>query len=296
MFKSGFVAILGLPNVGKSTLLNNILKEKVSIVSPKPQTTRNKILGILNEKDCQIVFIDTPGIHNAKNKLDEYMNKSISNAKEDVDILLYVIDGTKKITDNVIETLNTHTKGVENVILVVNKVDMVTFEKLYPELEKCNKLDNIKDIVPVSAKTGKNVEELIKVIKNHLTDNTRYYDEDIYTDKPIKFLVAEIIREKTLWLLQHEIPHGIAIEILSYKDTDNICQIDADIIIEKQSHKKIVIGDKGDMLKNIGIKARQEIEKLIDKKVMLKLFVKVRDDWRNKSNFVNSLGYDSHDI
>ena len=296
MFKSGFVAILGLPNVGKSTLLNNILKEKVSIVSPKPQTTRNKILGILNEKDCQIVFIDTPGIHNAKNKLDEYMNKSISNAKEDVDILLYVIDGTKKITDNVIETLNKHTKGVENVILVVNKVDMVTFEKLYPELEKCNKLDNIKDIVPVSAKTGKNVEELVKVIKNHLTDNTRYYDEDIYTDKPIKFLVAEIIREKTLWLLQHEIPHGIAIEILSYKDTDNICQIDADIIIEKQSHKKIVIGDKGDMLKNIGIKARQEIEKLIDKKVMLKLFVKVRDYWRNKSNYVNSLGYDSHDI
>ena len=296
MFKSGFVAILGLPNVGKSTLLNNILKEKVSIVSPKPQTTRNKILGILNEKDCQIVFIDTPGIHNAKNKLDEYMNKSISNAKEDVDILLYVIDGTKKITDNVIETLNKHTKGVENVILVVNKVDMVTFEKLYPELEKCNKLDNIKDIVPVSAKTGKNVDELVKVIKNHLTDSTRYYDEDIYTDKPIKFLVAEIIREKTLWLLQHEIPHGIAIEILSYKDESNICQIDADIIIEKQSHKKIVIGDKGEMLKNIGIKARQEIEKLIDKKVMLKLFVKVRDDWRNKSNFVNSLGYDSHDI
>lgn len=296
MFKSGFVAILGLPNVGKSTLLNNILKEKVSIVSPKPQTTRNKILGILNDKDCQIVFIDTPGIHNAKNKLDEYMNKSISNAKEDVDILLYVIDGTKKITDNTIDTLNKYTKGVENVILVVNKVDMTTFEKLYPELEKCNKLDNIKDIVPVSAKTGKNVDELIKVIKEHLTDDTRYFDEDIYTDKPVKFLVAEIIREKTLWLLQHEIPHGIAIEILSYKDSDTLCEIDADIIIEKQSHKKIVIGDKGEMLKNIGIKSRLEIEKLLDKKVMLKLFVKVRDDWRNKSNFVNSLGYNSNDL
>ena len=296
MFKSGFVAILGMPNVGKSTLLNNILKEKVSIVSPKPQTTRNKILGILNEEDSQIVFIDTPGIHNSKNKLDDYMNKAITNAKEDVDILLFVIDGTKKITDNVIETLNKYTKGIDKVILVVNKVDAVTFDKLYPELEKCNKLDNIKDIVPVSAKTGKNVDELVKVIKANLTDDTKYFDDDIYTDKSVKFLVAEMIREKALWLLQQEIPHGIAIEILSFKDGDTLCEIDADIVCERQSHKKIIIGDKGEMLKNIGIKSRQEIEKLLGKKVMLKLFVKVRDDWRNKSNYVNSLGYNSNDI
>jgi len=153
--KSGFVAILGMPNVGKSTLLNCILKEKVSIVSPKPQTTRNKILGIYNDEDSQIVFIDTPGIHNSHNKLDEYMDKAIITAKEDVDVLLFVIDGKKKITDNIIDTLNKYTKNIKNIILVVNKIDDTTYEKLYPELAKCNNLENVKDIVPVSALKGR---------------------------------------------------------------------------------------------------------------------------------------------
>lgn len=294
--KSGFVAILGLPNVGKSTLLNAMLKEKVSIVSPKPQTTRNKILGILNEEDTQIVFIDTPGIHNAHNKLDEYMNKAIAVAKDDVDVVLFVIDGTKKINDTVIDTLNKYTKGIDNVILVVNKIDDTTYEKLYPELSKCNSLDNVKDIVPISAKKSKNLDELLKVIKSYLKDDVRYFDEDIYTDQSIKFLCAEIIREKALWLLQDELPHGIAIEIARFDDGESLCEIDADIIIEKASHKQIIIGKGGAMLKNIGIKSRQDIEKLVDKKVMLKLFVKVREDWRTKSNTIKSLGYNAQDL
>lgn len=294
--KSGFVAILGLPNVGKSTLLNAILKEKVSIVSPKPQTTRNKILGILNEEDTQIVFIDTPGIHNAHNKLDEYMNKAINVAKDDVDVVLFVIDGTKKIGDNVIDTLNKYTKGIDNVILVVNKIDDTTYEKLYPELSKCNSLDNVKDIVPISAKKSKNLDELKRVIKAYLKDDVRYFDDDIYTDQSIKFLCAEIIREKALWLLQDELPHGIAIEIARFNDNENLCEIDADIVIEKSSHKQIIIGKGGAMLKNIGIKSRQDMEKLVGKKVMLRLFVKVREDWRSKSNSIKSLGYDSQDL
>lgn len=294
--KSGFVAILGQPNVGKSTLLNAILKEKVSIVSPKPQTTRNKILGIYNDEESQIVFIDTPGIHNAHNKLDEYMNKSIAAAKQDVDILLYVIDGSKKITDQTIETLNKYTQNCDNVILVVNKIDDTTYEKLYPELSKCNNLSNIKDIVPVSALKSKNLSELIKVIKSYLKEDVKYFDDDVYTDQSVKFLAAEIIREKALWLLQDELPHGIAVDIVRFDESKEICEIDADIIIEKASHKQIVIGKNGSMLKNIGIKSRQDIEKLINSQVMLKLFVKVRTDWRQSSSVVKSLGYNSQDL
>ena len=293
--KSGFVAILGMPNVGKSTLLNSILKEKVSIVSPKPQTTRNKILGIYNDEESQIVFIDTPGIHNAHNKLDEYMDKAIITAKEDVDVLLFVIDGKKKISDNIIDTLNKYTKDIKNIILVVNKIDDTTYEKLYPELAKCNNLENVKDIVPVSALRGKNIPELLKVIKGYLTDDVKYFDDDVYTDKPLKFLVSEIIREKALWLLQDELPHGIAIEIIRFVEGD-LYEIDADIILEKSSHKQIVIGKNGDMLKNIGTKSRLEIEKLVDAKVMLKLFVKVREDWRGNSNTLKSLGYNHNDL
>lgn len=294
--KSGFVAILGQPNVGKSTLLNSLLKEKVSIVSPKPQTTRNKILGIYNDEDCQIVFIDTPGIHNSQNKLDEFMNKSILVAKSDVDVVLYVIDGSKSITKNTIEILNKYTKNIQNIILVVNKIDKTNYEKLYPELAKCNQLENIKDVVPVSASKSKNLEELLKVIKSYLKDNIKYFDQDIYTDQSIKTLVSELIREKALWLLQDELPHGIAVEITKFDEEKPIIEIDADIILEKSSHKPIVIGKNGSMLKNIGIKARNDIEKLLQKQVMLKLFVKIREDWRNSASTIKELGYNSKDL
>ena len=293
--KSGFVAILGMPNVGKSTLLNCILREKVAIVSPKPQTTRNKILGIYNDDDSQIVFLDTPGIHTSHNKLDEYMDKAIISAKQDVDVVLFVIDGTKKITDHVIETLNKYTKDIKNIILVVNKIDDTTYEKLYPELAKCNNLQNVKDIVPISALRGKNIPELIKVVKSYLTDSIKYFDDDIYTDQSVRFIASEIIREKALWLLQDELPHGIAIEIIRFQEGD-IYEIDADIILEKPSHKQIVIGKNGSMLKNIGTKSRLEIEKLLSSKVMLKLFVKVREDWRGNSNTIKSLGYNHNDL
>ena len=293
--KSGFVAILGEPNVGKSTLLNSILKEKVSIVSPKPQTTRNKILGIYNDEESQIVFIDTPGIHKSKNKLDDYMSKAITTAKSDVDVILYVIDGSKKITEKTLDNLNKYTNNA-NVILVVNKIDDTTYVKLYPELTKCNTLQNIKDIVPVSALKSKNLEELIKVIKSYLHEDIKYFDDDVYTDKSIKFLVGEIIREKTLWLLQDELPHGIAIEIARFDESNQIVEIDADIILDKASHKSIVIGKNGAMLKNIGTKSRLDIEKLLARKVMLKLFVKVREDWRNSASTVKSLGYSQEDL
>jgi len=294
--KSGFVAILGQPNVGKSTLLNAILKEKVSIVSPKPQTTRNKILGIYNDEESQIVFIDTPGIHTSHNKLDEYMNKAINAAKNDVDVIVYVIDGTKKISQTTLDTLNKYTKDNDKVILVVNKVDDTTYEKLYPELNKLNALEGIKDIVPLSAMKGKNIEELIKVIKTYLTDDVRYYDEDIYTDQSIKFIVAETIREKALWLLQDELPHGIAVEIARFSEGETLTEIDADIILEKSSHKQIVIGKNGSMLKEIGTKSRHDIEKLVGTKVMLKLFVKVREDWRHKDSVLKSIGYNQQDL
>lgn len=294
--KSGFVAILGQANVGKSTLLNSILKEKVSIVSPKPQTTRNKILGIYNDEESQIVFIDTPGIHKSHNKLDEYMDKAITTATKDVDVIVYVIDGSKRITEQTIETLNKYTKNSSNVILVVNKVDDTTYEKLYPELAKCNSLEGIKDIVPLSALKGKNIPELIKVIKTYLTDDVAYYDEDTYTDKSVKFMVAEIIREKTLWLLQDELPHGIAVDIVRFDEDGKVTEIDADLILEKSSHKQIVIGKNGSKLKEIGTKSRIDIEKLLDAKVMLKLFVKVREDWRHKDSVLKTVGYNQQDL
>ena len=223
------------------------------------------------------------------------MSKAISTARSDVDVIMYVIDGTKKITEHTIETLNKYTKGA-SVILVVNKIDDTNYAKLYPELTKCNNLENIKDIVPVSAKKSKNLDELIKVIKTYLKEDIKYFDDDVYTDVSIKFLVAEIIREKALWLLQDELPHGIAIEIARFNEDAPIVEIDADIILEKASHKPIVIGKNGSMLKEIGSRARNGIEKLLDKQVMLKLFVKVREDWRNSSSSIKSLGYNSGDL
>lgn len=293
--KSGFVTILGKPNVGKSTLLNQILGEKVAIVSPKPQTTRNKILGILNEPDYQVIFIDTPGKHNIKNKLDKYMDSEIEQAKKDVDIVLLVIDGSKKITESDYQFVESFEKSKQKVIVVVNKIDATSFEKLYPQLVRFNDMKFVLDIIPISAKNGKNVDDLIKVIKDNLTSDIRYYDEDIYTDKSIRFMVSEIIREKALLYLQDEIPHGIAVDVVEYKEDGKKVIIDADIVCEKDSHKPIVLGNRGEMIKKIGTEARLDIEKLVDLRVYLNLFVKVRDNWRNNNNQINNLGYISED-
>ncbi len=289
--KSGFVTILGKPNVGKSTLLNKILGEKVSIVSPKPQTTRNKILGILNEPEYQIIFIDTPGKHNIKNKLDKYMDSEIEQAKQDVDIVLLVIDGSKKINESDYEFVESFEKSKQKVIVVINKIDDTTFEKLYPQLVRFNNMKFVLDIIPISAKNGKNVDELINVIKNNLTSDIKYFDDDIFTDKSIRFMVSEIIREKALLYLQDEIPHGIAVDIVEFKEDSKKVIIDADIICEREAHKPIILGCNGEMIKKIGTASRIDIENLVGLKVYLSLFVKVRDNWRNNFNQMNNLGY-----
>ena len=294
MFKSGFVTIIGKPNVGKSTLLNRIINEKVAIVSPKPQTTRNKIIGILNDEESQIIFIDTPGIHKSKNKLDEFMQDSIDNAVEGGDIILLVVDGTKEIREKDIELIKSYDD--KNTIIVVNKVDEIKYDKLISKLQVFNNLKNIVDIVPISAKTGKNVDELIKVIKKHLKEGVKYFLNDEFTDKSERFLVSEAIREKVLLTLQDEIPHGIAVDIIEYKESPKLYTISADLICERESHKKIIIGKGGEMLKKIGIQSRKEIEAIVGTKVMLNLFVKVRENWRNNRNYMNEYGYNKNEL
>lgn len=294
-FKSGFVAIMGKPNAGKSTLLNAILKTKVSIVSPKPQTTRNNIIGILNEPDCQIVFTDTPGINTANNKLDEFMQKSVNSAKSGVDVVLLCVDGSKGIRKKEIDFI-TSFKGTKNLILLVTKTDLTNFEKLYPQLAELNKLDFLKNIIPISSFKQRNIDVVITEIKKCLTDNIKYFADDEYTDKSVRFMVSELIREKSLWLLQEEIPHGIAVEVVKFEENDDKINIDADIICEKDSHKQIIIGKNGLKIKEIGTKARLEIEQLVGKKVFLNLFVKVKAGWRNKQSVIADLGYDYKEL
>lgn len=294
MFKSGFVTIIGKPNVGKSTLLNKIINEKVAIVSPKPQTTRNKIIGILNEEEYQIIFVDTPGIHKSKNKLDEYMQDSVDSAIKNVDIILLLLDGSKPIKEKDIEFVKSFDKV--NTILVINKTDIANKEQLYKTMPIFNELKNIKDIVPISAKTGKNVDVLVSVVKNNLQPGEKYFLNDEFTDKTERFLVSEAIREKVLLMLQDEIPHGVAVDIIEYNESETLYTISADLICEREAHKKIIIGKGGEMLKKIGTHARKEIEEIVGTKVMLNLFVKVRENWRNSNNYINEYGYNKKDL
>jgi GTPase len=296
MFKSGFVTIIGKPNVGKSTLLNSLIGEKVSIVSPKPQTTRNNITGILNAKDYQVVFLDTPGLLKPKNKLDEYMHQSINTALEGIDIIIYMLDATKPFRDDELEVIKRYAKIAGKLILVVNKTDETNFEALYPKLDKLNKLQGIAEIIPISAMKGKNTDVLLENILKLLPEGVKYYPDDIHTDKSERFIVAEIIREKALWHLQEEIPHGIAVEIEQFAEKEKIIQIDALIICEKASHKNIIIGKGGAMLKLIGKNARLDIQNLLKAKVYLNLFVKVKDKWRNNDSQISDFGYNKKEI
>ena len=295
-FRSGFVAIIGKPNVGKSTLLNKILKQKVSIVSPKPQTTRNKITGIYNTDNCQIVFLDTPGIHKPKNTLDKFMEKSINSALEGIDVLVYMIDGLKDFQQEEIETIEKYSNTNIPVILVVNKIDESSFEKLYPKLAKLNCLNKVKEIIPISAKVGKNVDVLIDNILKFLPIGPCYYPQDEVSDKSEQFIAGEIIREKALWLLNEEIPHGIAVVINSFKEQLNLVKIDATIICEKEGHKKIVIGTNGEKLKKIAESARKDIERMLEQKVYLSIWVKVKENWRDNDFQVSNLGYNIKDV
>ena len=293
-FKSGFVSILGKPNVGKSTLLNKLLKQKVSIVSPKPQTTRNNITGILNGDNYQIVFLDTPGIHKTKNSLDDYMQKSINASVKDVDVILYLLDANKNFNDE-LESIETYSK-ICPLILLVNKIDEVNYQKLFPKMAGLNSLNNVKEIVPISAIKGDNVDEVVKCILKYLHEGPMYYSKDDVTDKTEQFMASEIIREKSLWLLQDEIPHGIAVQIEEFKEEDDLDRISATIFVEKESHKNIVIGSKGSMLKKIGEASRKELERMLDKKVFLALWVKVKEKWRESDLLINNLGYNKKEI
>ena len=291
-FKSGFAAIIGMPNVGKSTLLNLIAGQKIAIISNKPQTTRNKILAIHTTDDYQIVFTDTPGIHRPHNKLGEFMVKVANESMNEMDVVLFVVDATRPINEMEKEiALNIDKTGVP-AILVINKVDAVKKEDLLPIIADYSSLHEFSSIVPLSAKSGDGVDLLLKDIEDLLPEGPMFYYEDMVTDQPEKQIAAEIIREKMLWLLDKEVPHGIAIEIEKMQELSDITKIYAVIYCEKGSHKGIVIGKNGEMLKKIGQKARADIEEMLDKKVYLELWVRVKNDWRNSDRMIKNFGYE----
>ena len=296
-FKSGFVALIGIPNVGKSTLINALLKKKVSIVTPKPQTTRNKIIGVYNTPDRQIIFVDTPGIHKSKNTLDKYMNKSIDSAVEDVNLILLVVDATKVIYEQITTALKKVNVKKVPTFLVVNKVDETTIDKIYPQIDKVKDVYNFKEIVFISAKKRQNLNVLLELIDPYLTDSIKYYqDEDLQSKKNDEFLISEIIREKALYLIREEIPHGIGVKVDKMERDNNMLNIYATIYCNKSSHKSIIIGKNGQMLKNIGQRARQELEKIFNTKIYMELWVKVKENWKDSNSLLNELGFNSDEL
>mgnify|MGYP000886723950 CR=1 FL=1 len=291
--KSGFVSIVGRSNVGKSTLLNRIIGEKISIISNKPQTTRFNLKLIYNSLDSQIIFVDSPGIQNPKNKLGEFMLKESKNSIKDVDLILYMVDSNSEIgeLDNLI--IDMLKKINLPKLCIINKIDTLDSEKLSKTILKYEELELFEKIIPISASEGTNVYNLINDIKSFLPYGPKYYSDDMITDQTERDIVGEIIREKTLNLLRDEIPHGIniLIEKFSIRKDKPIIDIDATICVEKKSHKGMVIGKNGSMILKIGKYSRIDIEKFLDSKVNLKLFVKIDDDWRNKSFKVKEFGY-----
>ncbi|MGN0180978.1 MAG: GTPase Era [Candidatus Ornithomonoglobus sp.] len=294
-FKSGFCAWIGMPNVGKSTLLNTIAGQKIAIISDKPQTTRNKILAVYSTAREQIIFTDTPGIHNPHNKLGEYMVKVANESMRDTDVVIFVVDATRGIRDKEREIAENIDKLGIPCVLVINKIDMVKKEDLLPMIADFSSINEFDDIIPISAKDNDGVDRLLSVITQYLEEGPMFYDEDMVTDQPEKAIAAEIIREKMLWLLDKEVPHGIAIEITRMKEKDKITAINATIYCERKSHKGIIIGKNGEMLKKIGTLARGDIEKMLDKKVYLELWVKIKNDWRNSDFLIKNFGYRDDD-
>ena len=290
-YKSGFVTLIGRPNVGKSTLMNYLIGQKIAITSNKPQTTRNRIQTVLTTEEGQIVFVDTPGIHKAKNKLGEYMVNVAERTLNEVDVVLWLVEpstfigaGEKHIADQL--------KKVKTpVVLVINKVDMVKREEVLTFIDAYRKIYDFAEIVPVSARSGENTDELVKVILQYLPYGPQFYDEDTVTDQPERQIVSELIREKALHCLNEEIPHGIAVSIDRMTARKKVMDIDATIICERDSHKGIIIGKQGSMLKKIGSTARFEIERLLDCKVNLQLWVKVKKDWRDSDFLIQNFGY-----
>ncbi len=293
-FVSGFVSILGRPNVGKSTLLNKLLGTKVAIVSDKPQTTRTTILGILNRPDSQIVFLDTPGIHSADSLIHKKMAGEVSAALEERDLLLFVADCTKPIGNHDLRALELIGRVHTPTLLALNKVDRLKEKsRLLPLIEKYGKLASFEEIVPISALTGDGLGMLKDLIIQRLPEGPRYFPEGEVTDQPERFLVAELVREKALLETRQEVPHSILVEVEAWEQKRRLLRIAASIIVERSGQKAILIGSKGSVLKRIGTAAREEIEKMFGKKVYLELFVKVRKDWREKPSFLKSIDWKS---
>ncbi len=291
-YKSGFVSVIGRPNVGKSTLLNALTGEKIAIISDKPQTTRNTIRTIITTDKCQMVLIDTPGIHKPKTKLGEYMVNVASETMKEVDLILFLVEATS-VAGNMDISISEQLKQVKTpVFLILNKVDKVEKDKLLAIIESYSKLMDFKAIIPVSALKKDGIDIILKEALNYLPEGPKLFSEDTLTDQPEKVIAAEMIREKVLLNLDDEVPHGVGVEVMSFKERqDGLISIQATIYCEKSTHKGIIIGKQGQMLKKIGSAARYEIERLLDTKVFLELWVKVKPDWRNNDNMLKNLGY-----
>ena len=291
--KFGYVSVVGRPNVGKSTLINNILGIKVSITSNKPQTTRNNIRGIYNDEESQIVFLDTPGIHKPKNKLGKFLNKETYSSFDETDLILFMVNAEEKLgkgDEFVLEKIKQE-KEDRKVFLIINKIDRIKKEELINIINEYNKLYNFDEIIPISAMKDININDLMKTIKKYLPEGEKVYPEDEYTDKSLRFLISELVREKVLRKTQEEVPHSVTCVVENYEETKSSIHIDVLIIAEREGIKKILVGHSGKMIKEIGIDARKDIENLVGKKVYLNLFVKTVNNWRDRDKYLKEYGY-----
>ncbi len=289
--KSGFVSLIGRPNVGKSTLLNTLVNAKVAITSPKAQTTRNIIQGVYNQPDLQIVFVDTPGIHKPKSKLGKVLNKQAISLSKDVDVILFLADASQCLGEGDRYVMNVLKSSDIPVILVLNKIDKLNKNQILEKIAEYKDEYPFVEIVPTSALKQDNTARLIKVISTYLTDNQKYFADDYLTSNPTSFMISEYVREKLLLLTEEEVPHSITCVTTDYKETPKIINVSVDIIVDRPSLKKIIIGKNGNMLKQVGILARQDIESLLQKQVFLELFVKVIPNWKDKEKYIKELGF-----
>ena len=289
--KSGFIALVGRPNFGKSTLLNAIMGRKIAITSDKPQTTRNIIQGIYTDDDSQMIFIDTPGIHKPKNRLGKILNKEAYISMDDVDIILFLVDITENLGKGDKFIIDLFKNTSKPVILVINKIDRLPKSEILHKIEEYKDLYDFDEIVPVSAVKGDNIDRLISILKGKLTDNIKYYEDDVVTNVSNSFMISEIIREKILELTHEEVPHSVNVVTEDISYDKNVVNIKAMIVIDRENLKRIIIGKQGTMIKEIGRRARIEIEELLGKKVYLELFVKVIEKWRDREKYLNEIGY-----
>ena len=289
--KSGFVSLVGRPNVGKSTLINNIIGKKIAITSNKPQTTRNVIQGIYNEEDTQIIFVDTPGVHKPNHKLGNYLNKQAYYSINGVDVILFLIDINEEFGRGDTFVLEKIKETKKPIILVLNKIDKVSNEEILKKINEYKEIYSFDEIVPVSAYKKNNIKELIKTIKKYLTDEIKYYDDNFITNKPITFMISEIVREKIFELTKEEVPHSLTCIVENMEKDKNGYHINVAVIVDRDALKKIIIGKQGNMIKEIGIKSRKELEELLGKKVYLETYVKTIKNWRDKEKYLQEFGF-----